>query len=273
MSTDNRDGSTTPSTSYYRDHWVEVEPERMARYEAMFQWRDGHEVLVAPAEVGAGLTVVDYGCGPGGLALELARRVGTDGRVIGLDINADFLERTRLLAADAGLADRLETRQLDGDRIPLDDRSADRVLCKNVLEYVPDPQQTISEFHRVLRPGGMAHVSDSDWGTVVYEPGGERFARIMAAAGIAFRTPLIGRRLYGMFREAGFDDIRVQVLAAADTTGALAPVLRNMASYARTSGQLEDQEIGEFLALLDQSIDEKSFFALLPQFLVTGRRT
>lgn len=265
-------GSQAPSDTYYRDHWVEVEPERMARYEAMFQWRDGHWPLIAPAEIGEGLTVVDFGCGPGGLALELARRVGTEGRVIGLDINPDFLERTRLLAADAGLTDRLETRHLEDDRIPLEDGSVDRVLCKNVLEYVPDPQQSITEFHRVLRPGGIAHVSDSDWGTVIFEPGGEHFARIMSAANIAFSTPLIGRRLYGFFREAGFQDVQVQLLATADTSGALAPVFRNMASYARTSGQLDDAEIEAFLTLLDRSIEEETFFALLPQFLVTGRR-
>ena len=65
----------------------------------------------------------------------------------------------------------------------------------------------------------------------------------MAAASIAFRTPLIGRNLYGMFRRAGFDDVRVQVLANADTVGGMKGVLSNMASYARTSGRIEDAEV------------------------------
>ena len=86
--------------TYYRDHWIEIEAERMERYEAMFQWRDGQEVLIAPAEVGDGHIVADYGCGPGGLALELARRVGAHGIVIGLDINPAFLERTRRLQSE-----------------------------------------------------------------------------------------------------------------------------------------------------------------------------
>lgn len=258
-------------TSYYRDHWVEVEPERMARYEAMFQWRSGQEVLIAPAELGTNHVVVDFGCGPGGLAVELARRVGPGGRVIGLDINEAFLARARERAADEGVAEIIETIRMDSEVLPLESGSVDRVVCKNVLEYVSDPQLVISEFHRVLKPGGIAHVSDSDWGSVVCEPARERFERIMSAAAIAFRTPLIGRQLYGMFRNAGFESPQVQVLASADTEGGLKGVLMNMASYARTSGHLDDAEIDAFVDELEQAIDERTYFALLPQFLVTGR--
>jgi hypothetical protein len=122
----------------------------------------------------------------------------------------------------------------------------------------------------VLRPGGIAHVSDSDWGAVIFEPAADRFARIMSAANVAFRTPLIGRRLYGLFRRAGFDEVRVQVLASPDTSGALRPVLTNMAAYARLSGRLDEAEIAGFLEDIDRALEGGTYFALLPQFLVTG---
>ena len=260
-------------TTYYQDHWIEIEPERMSRYESMFVWRDGHEALIAPAGVDAGQTVVDYGCGPGALAVELARRVGSQGKVIGLDVNPEFLAKTDALAVAQGMQERVETKLITDTQLPLPERTADRVLCKNVLEYVPDPQQTINEFHRVLRPGGVAHVSDSDWGAVIFGSAPERFGKIMAAAGIAFRTPLIGRGLYGMYRRAGFREIKVEVLAHADTTGALRPVLTNMASYARLSGQLPDSEIDAFLDDIKRALDDETYFALLPQFLVTGVRS
>lgn len=257
-------------TTYYRDHWVEVEPERMARYEAMFQWRDGHEALIAPAAIGTGAVVADYGCGPGALSIELARRVGAAGKVFALDINAAFLSRTAAAAAKAGVDDRVETRRVEGAAIPLADAAVDRIVCKNVLEYVDDPAATIREFRRVLRDDGIAHASDSDWGSVVLEPLGERFDALMSAAGIAFRTPRIGRKLYGFFKAAGFADVRVQVLAAPDTTGGLRPVIANMASYARQSRRMDGDAIDAFLADVDRAIGEGSYFALLPQFLVTG---
>jgi ubiquinone/menaquinone biosynthesis C-methylase UbiE len=258
--------------SYYRDHWLHVEDERMSRYEAMFQWRDGLEALIAPADIRAGQVVADYGCGPGGLTMELARRVGDDGRVLALDINQDFLERTRVLAEEAGTGHRVDARVIEGERIPSEDASVDRLICKNVLEYVPDPESTIAEFFRVVKPGGIVHVSDSDWGGVVLEPLGDRFTRIMSAASIAFRTPLIARHLYGIFRRTGFDDVRVQVLASADTTGGMRGVIYNMASYARTSGQMEDAEIDAFVADVDRAVEERTYLALLPQFLVTAVR-
>ncbi|MEO2173389.1 MAG: methyltransferase domain-containing protein [bacterium] len=256
--------------TYYQDHWAEVEPERMKRYEAMFQWREGQEVLIKPADVGAGQTVVDYGCGPGALSIELARRVGSGGKVIALDINRQFLQRTQEYAEREGFADRVDARHMVDDKIPVDDQSVTRVLCKNVLEYVPDPEVTIAEFRRILKPGGLAHVSDSDWGTVLLEPLAERFERIMSAAGIAFRTPLIGRKLYGIFQSAGFKGIKVQVLATADTVGGLRPVIQNMTSYARLSGEIEEAELVEFLQDVDQAIEQQTYFAVLPQFLVTG---
>lgn len=255
---------------YYQDHWAEVDPERMARYEAMFQWRDSHEALIAPAEIAAGQVVVDYGCGPGALSVELAQRVGEMGKIIALDINRAFLEKTQTLAEDKGLGARIETKHIEGEEIPVDDKSVDRVLCKNVLEYVPDPETTIVEFHRILKPGGIAHVSDSDWGAVVLEPLGERFTELMSAASIAFRTPLIGRKLYGIFRKVGFSNIRVQVLTTADTVGGLRPVLHNMASYARVSDQISEAKIASFLEAVDQAIADETYLALLPQFLVTA---
>ena len=262
---------SSASDTYYRDHWLDVDPERVDAYEEMFRWRPEMEPLLAPARISEGQRVVDYGCGPGMLSLELARRVGPTGFVYGVDINDLFLERAEKHAREAGLGERTEFRRAEQGRIPLEDASVDRVVCKNVLEYVDDPDATLREFRRVLRPGGRVHLLDSDWGMLVVEPlGPERIGEIFDAASIAFRTPLIGRQLYGRLRAGGFNDVRIQVLAGPDTQGRAAPVLLHMAKYARESGRLDAATIDRFVDDVRAAIEEGTYLLILPQFVATG---
>ncbi|NRA01729.1 MAG: methyltransferase domain-containing protein [Myxococcales bacterium] len=261
---------SNPET-YYRDHWLVVEPERLEAYEKMFEWHPRMAPLLEPADLRPGQTVVDYGCGPGLLTLELARRVGPDGHVHGVDINTSFVERARRRLAGQGLGDRVTIHRIDRDGLPLPDAAADRVVCKNVLEYVDDPAATLAEFRRGLRSGGLAHTIDSDWGLLTVEPlGPEPIAELFEAARPAYRTPLIGRRLYGLFRAAGFCEVTVRVLAGADTHGRMLPILSNMASYARASGRMQDSRIDRILEDARDAAEAGTLLLLLPQFLVTG---
>jgi len=257
--------------TYYRDHWLEIDPERLDTYEEMFRWRPSMAPLLEPAELRTGQRVVDFGCGPGMLSLELARRVGPEGHVYGVDLNPDFLERARANAEREGLADRISLHRTPDDRLPLDDRTVDRVICKNVLEYVEDVVATLVDVRRILAPGGLVHAIDSDWGMLVVEPlGPETVARLFEAASVAYRTPLIGRKLLGMMREAGFDDVRIRISTHPDLRGTLSPIVYNMARYARLSGEIEPAEIDRLLEDLKRSIADGSYLLILPQFMVTG---
>src|SRR5581483_1275372 len=195
----------TQTSTYFRDHWVDVDPEWIDTYKKMFAWRPDMEPLLAAADIRPGQHVVDYGCGPGGLALELARRVGPQGHVHGVDLNADFVRVAGNALANAGFAASTTVHHTTNDRIPLMDKAADRLVCKNVMEYVPDMRATLTEFRRVLKPGGIAHIIDSDWGMLVVEPlGAEKQHELMTAAGVAFRSPFAGRMLYSLMRQIGF---------------------------------------------------------------------
>ncbi len=265
--------SAEAESRYYRDHWLEVEPERLGAYEEMFRWRSQMEPLLLPAALAPGQVVVDYGCGPGQLTVELARRVGEGGRVHAIDLNDLFARRTRERANAEGLGERVVVHRIEKDEVPLPAESADRVICKNVLEYVDDPASTLAQFRAVLRPGGVAHAIDSDWGMLMVEPlGPERVAELFAAARHAYRTPLVGRRLYGLFRTAGFRDVRVQVLAGADTRGHMAPVVLNMAHYARASGRLPAALLDTLVSELRVAVEAGTYLLVLPQFLVTGTK-
>ena len=77
--------------TFYTDHWRDIEGERVARYERMFQWRDGHAEMLDPLDLHPGSRVLDYGCGPGAVALGIAGMVGPGGRTYGVDLNARFV--------------------------------------------------------------------------------------------------------------------------------------------------------------------------------------
>lgn len=257
-------------SDFHQSHWREIEADRLARYEEMLVYRPQHEAMIAPLGIEPGHTVVDFGCGPGFVAEEFARRVGEHGKVFGLDINAQFVDRATIRARESHLSN-IEYVHLPDDAVPLPDASADRLFCKNVLEYVPDAAATIAEQYRLLKPGGRIQLMDSDWGFVIVEPWGKAITdEFFKAAGGAFKEPLIGRKLYGLVCDAGFDSVEVRVAASPDTVGGGMPILVNMVSYIEAFGAMPTARTEELMSALRDAIDRRQFLFVLPQFIVTG---
>ncbi|MBV1932816.1 MAG: methyltransferase domain-containing protein [Porticoccaceae bacterium] len=256
--------------SYYRDHWLDIDEQRLAAYQQLFQWHPSMEPLLAAAEIGDGHSTVDYGCGPGGLTLELARRVGAKGHVHGVDLNETFVAQAREALDKAGYADSSTIHHIADDHVPLRDASADRLVCKNVLEYVSDYSAVMAEFYRVIKPGGIAQLIDSDWGMIAVEPlGQEKLQELLSFAQCAYNTPTIGRVLYSEMKQAGFSNVRVKIIASADTKGRLLPVLNNFIGYAKVGGMAADRA-DALLEEIKASINAGIFMMVLPQFIVTG---
>ena len=257
--------------TYYKDHWVEIEPDRLDRYEAQFAWGARGNRLIDPADIQAGQRVADYGCGPGFLTVELARRVGEGGHVQSFDVNADFVARTQDKLAAEGLAHRATVTHLQSDMLPLDEDSLDRLIIKNVMCYVDDPLGSLKEFRRVVKPGGKVHAIDSDFYMAAFDPISPLdWRHVLDAAIHAFRTPEIGRKLYGLALAAGYADVAVEVIAGPDTTGRMFNFIQNMAGYAREAGNHDEAIVQRVLAQSAKAVEDGTFFALNPQFLVTA---
>jgi SAM-dependent methyltransferase len=258
---------------YYKQHWIDIEPERHEAYDQILAFHPAMEPLLKPLELAPGLRVLDVGSGPGHTAMELARRVAPSGKVTGVDINADFVERSNRRAREAGVPAEFVRSGFPPLNFP--DRSFDRVFCKNVLEYVDSAADTVAEMARVAGAGAVVVATDSDWDMMALETGAgtaDLNERVLGAAkSIALKEPKIGRRLYGLFREAGLTDVKVEVMAAADTLGRSTPMLKaSFARYARDSGRVMEQEVAQWLANINRAIERGTFLLVLPQFIVRG---
>ena len=113
------------------------------------RWRRAMVDQIVPAP---GNVVLDVASGTAGVALQLASR--TRARVVGLDLTEHMLRRGKANVTAAGQADRISLVAGRAEQIPLPDASVDALTFTYLLRYVDDPQATLAELARVVRPGG-----------------------------------------------------------------------------------------------------------------------
>ena len=106
--------------------------------------------------VSEGMLVLEPGSGMGFFTLDLARLVGSRGKIIAVDVQEKMLAGLRRRAAKAGLGDWIETRRASHDKLMLDDLAGrvDFALAFAVIHELPDQERFFVEMYRALRAGG-----------------------------------------------------------------------------------------------------------------------
>ena len=110
------------------------------------------------AEVGTGDRVLELACGPGGLGLAAAERVGPGGEVVLTDVAEEMTAIAAERAAELGLGN-VAFRRLELEDIDEPDASYDVVLCREGLMFALQPARAVAEIRRVLRPGGRVAIA------------------------------------------------------------------------------------------------------------------
>jgi demethylmenaquinone methyltransferase/2-methoxy-6-polyprenyl-1,4-benzoquinol methylase len=113
------------------------------------RWRRAMVDQIVPSP---GNVVLDVASGTAGVAIQLARRTKAD--VVGVDLTEQMLRRGRQNVADAGLTGRIALVTGRAEQLPFPDASFDALTFTYLLRYVDDPQATLAELARVVKPGG-----------------------------------------------------------------------------------------------------------------------
>jgi demethylmenaquinone methyltransferase / 2-methoxy-6-polyprenyl-1,4-benzoquinol methylase len=117
------------------------------------RWRRAMVDRLVPATAGrSGLVVLDVAAGTAGVSLQIARRTGA--RVVGLDLTEQMLRQGARNVAAAGADDQVALVAGRAEQLPLPDAGVDALTFTYLLRYVSDPQATLAELARAVKPGG-----------------------------------------------------------------------------------------------------------------------
>jgi len=168
-------------------------------------------LLHADTAYPSGSTVLEVGCGVGAQTVTLARR-SPSARFTSVDVSADSIAAATRRAAHAGLTN-VEFQHVDIFALPFDAASFDHVFVCFVLEHLAQPVEALAILNRLLRPGGSITVIEGDHGSAYFYPDSPA-ARAAIGCQVTLQreaggNALIGRQLYPLLVEAGFDVVRV----------------------------------------------------------------
>ncbi len=169
------------------------------------------ELLHSDTAYPGGHTVLEAGCGVGAQTVILARN-SPKALITSMDVSETSVAEARKAVQAAGLSN-VTLRQADIFDLPFAPESFDHIFLCFVLEHLVRPAEALKTLKGVLKVGGTITVIEGDHGSTYFHPDSE-FARRAVWCQVELQTraggnALIGRALYPLLREAGFDEVRV----------------------------------------------------------------
>jgi SAM-dependent methyltransferase len=206
-----------------------------------------------------GMRLLDCGCGPGTITVNLAEVVAP-GEVVGIDIEDKQFEIGRANARERGVSNvRFETGNIYDLPFPSD--TFDAVFAHAVLYHLKTPRKALMELHRLLKPGGVIGIRDLDNGGTIFTPSSQILDKALELIGRVLEynggNSLFGRSQRAILREVGF--VNVQASASYDSYGTpetargsgeylaeliLSPHMTNVIIEQKWASQSELEEMG-----------------------------
>ena len=232
------------------------------------------ERVLAHLPLGESTRALDVGCGVGLLTQSIAERIGPGGSVLACDRSGVMVEETQHRCA---AFEQVNAFEASVGALPLADGSVDCVAITQVLLYVDDIPTALEDLHRVLAPGGVLVVIETDWrGVVLGTAYPELAEKVFQAWDAAVPNPQLPGRMHGLLVASGFDVESVEAIPVLNRDWEAAnfsvPMLRDSVKLARKRGFLSDSE-GETLWSEQQARgDAGEYFFCVNRFLFAARK-
>ena len=227
--------------------------------------------------------VLDVACGTGIVSRCVGERLGTDGTVIGLDLNERMLEVAS--AAGSAVQPQIEWRRGDATDLPFPAEHFDVVCCQQALQFFDDPAAALDEMYRVLEPGGRLGVSV--WRPLSFNPGyvalADAFERHVGdTAATMMRSPFPawnGETFRSFARDVGFDTFTITIEIGSVRYPSVEAFVRREAASSPLADSLSEleQEVQEAIVRdvresIETYIDDVGIVSPMESYVLTADR-
>ncbi|PSB28875.1 class I SAM-dependent methyltransferase [Chlorogloea sp. CCALA 695] len=240
--------------------------------------------LVEIAAIRSQETILDVATGTGHSAIAISPIVGTNGRVIGIDLSPDMLEVAQQNITKA-ILDNIQLQLGDAENLSFEDESFDKVICASGIFFLPDMQAGLQEWLRVTKPGGV--VAFSSFGETAFNPMREMYAnRIQNNYGVilppsrGFQRLNTIQKCQDLMQQAGFRPEAVEI-----RTEQLGYYLQNVddwwdivwnTGFRHSVSQIAPEKLAQFktehLAEVRELATDKGIWLDVPAIFVVGKK-
>jgi SAM-dependent methyltransferase len=224
-----------------------------------------------------GQRLLDVGCGPGIDTIALAKLVGENGQVVGVDHDEAMIKEADRKANESGVASRVIHKHAGAYALPFGENEFDSCRSERLFEHLLHPEQALDEMIRVTKNGGWVVVLDTDWGSFSIDTPEVDIERRLARfrADHLLNNGYSGRQLYRLFRLAKLGEISVEGFTTISTdyeVGRYITMMDKTEKEALAAGVITEDELRRLKASSERARDEGLTFGSGCMILAAGRK-